>query len=119
MADLGAEVIKIEDPVDGGDEARKHGPFPGDVPHPEKSGLFLWLNANKKGIYPESSIRSRPARSLKNCFRKRMSLSANFPPAKAEPELGTLIMKRSATDQSAAYRHLHFPFRPNRTLSGL
>ena len=50
MADLGAEVIKIEDPVAGADDARRHGPFPDDVSHPEKSGLFLWLNANKKGI---------------------------------------------------------------------
>ena len=26
------------------------GPFPGDKPHPEKSGLFLALNANKLGV---------------------------------------------------------------------
>jgi crotonobetainyl-CoA:carnitine CoA-transferase CaiB-like acyl-CoA transferase len=26
------------------------GPFPGDIPHPEKSGLFLYLNTNKKGV---------------------------------------------------------------------
>ena len=49
MADLGAEVIKIESPGEG-DEARKRGPFPGDGPHPEKSGLFLYLNTNKYGI---------------------------------------------------------------------
>ncbi|MFH1629864.1 MAG: CoA transferase [Pseudomonadota bacterium] len=49
MADLGAEVIKIEPPVDG-DPARRMPPFPGDKPHPEKSGLFLYLNTNKKGI---------------------------------------------------------------------
>jgi len=49
MADLGAEVIKIESPGTG-DEARKRGPFPGDDPHPEKSGLFLYLNTNKCGI---------------------------------------------------------------------
>src|SRR5215217_1507533 len=47
-ADLGADVIKIEPPE--GDETRRFGPFPGDVPHPEKSGLFLYLNANKKGV---------------------------------------------------------------------
>ena len=49
MADLGAEVIKIEEPGSG-DEARQHGPFLNDIPHPEKSGLFLVLNTNKLGI---------------------------------------------------------------------
>ncbi len=49
MADLGAEVIKIEDPGLG-DAARRYGPFPQDIPHPEKSGLFIYLNSNKKGI---------------------------------------------------------------------
>lgn len=48
LADLGAEVIKVEEP--GGDLARKRGPFPGDTPHPEKSGLFLYLNTNKLGV---------------------------------------------------------------------
>src|SRR5436190_1902132 len=49
LADLGAQVIKVE-PPGGGDATRARGPFPGDVPHPEKSGLFLYLNANKRGI---------------------------------------------------------------------
>ena len=49
MADLGAEVIKIEQPIDG-DPARQMPPFPEDKPHPEKSGLFLYLNTNKQGI---------------------------------------------------------------------
>lgn len=49
MADMGAEVIKIEEPVRG-DESRDYGPFPGDIPHPERSGLFLYLNTNKLGI---------------------------------------------------------------------
>src|SRR4030042_330019 len=49
LADLGAEVVKIEKPVIC-DEARKWGPFPKDVPHSEKSGLFLYLNTNKVGI---------------------------------------------------------------------
>ena len=49
LADLGAEVIKIEKPGVG-DEARRRGPFPGDIPHPERSGLFLYLNTNKFGI---------------------------------------------------------------------
>src|SRR5215831_9230323 len=48
LADFGAEVIKVEEP--GGDLSRKRGPFPGDTPHPERSGLFLYLNTNKLGI---------------------------------------------------------------------
>lgn len=49
LADLGAEVVKIEQPLVG-DEARRRGPFLNDVPHPERSGLFLNLNTNKLGI---------------------------------------------------------------------
>jgi len=49
MADLGAEVIKIEPPGKG-DPARRMPPFPGDTPHSEKSGLFSYLNTNKQGI---------------------------------------------------------------------
>src|SRR4051794_29751622 len=48
LADLGADVVKVETPE--GDNVRGRGPFPGDVPHPEKSGIFLYLNANKRGI---------------------------------------------------------------------
>jgi crotonobetainyl-CoA:carnitine CoA-transferase CaiB-like acyl-CoA transferase len=49
LADLGADVVKIESPG-AGDAARRRGPFPHDTPHPERSGLFLYLNANKRGI---------------------------------------------------------------------
>lgn len=49
LADYGADVIKVERPGVG-DSARGMGPFPGDIPHPEKSGLFLHLNTNKRSI---------------------------------------------------------------------
>jgi crotonobetainyl-CoA:carnitine CoA-transferase CaiB-like acyl-CoA transferase len=49
MADLGAEVVKVE-PPGGGDRARTRGPFPGGTPHADKSGLFLYLNTNKRGV---------------------------------------------------------------------
>ena len=49
MGDLGAEVIKVEEPGVG-DEARRHEPFKDDIPHPERSGLFLYLNTNKLGV---------------------------------------------------------------------
>ena len=49
LADMGAEVIKVEPPLTG-EEARWHGPFPKDIPDKEKSGLFLYLNTNKYGV---------------------------------------------------------------------
>ena len=48
MADLGAEVIKVEEP--GGDIARQRGPFPNGDVDPERSGLFLYLNTNKHSV---------------------------------------------------------------------
>ena len=48
LADLGAEVIKVERPT--GDTARKRGPYLHDEPNPETSGLFLYTNTNKKGV---------------------------------------------------------------------
>ena len=46
FSDYGADVIKVELP--DGDAARRAGPFPQDVPHPEKSGLFFINNTNKR-----------------------------------------------------------------------
>lgn len=48
LADLGAEVTKIEKP--GGDQARQVGPFLGRIPHPERSLYWFAYNANKMGI---------------------------------------------------------------------
>ncbi|MBI3249917.1 MAG: CoA transferase [Deltaproteobacteria bacterium] len=48
MADLGADVVKVEEPA--GDLARQRGPFPSGIADPEKSGLFLYLNTNKRGV---------------------------------------------------------------------
>ena len=49
LSNQGAQVIKVEKPGLG-DKARSWGPFPENLPHPEKSGLFLFLNTNKSGI---------------------------------------------------------------------
>lgn len=49
FADYGADVVKIE-PPGRGDAARTWGPFPGDEPNPEKSGLYFFLNTNKRGV---------------------------------------------------------------------
>jgi benzylsuccinate CoA-transferase BbsE subunit len=48
LADLGAEVIKVERP--GGDPSRDNGPFYHKIRHPEKSLYWFAYNLNKKGI---------------------------------------------------------------------
>jgi crotonobetainyl-CoA:carnitine CoA-transferase CaiB-like acyl-CoA transferase len=49
LAQFGAEVVKVEKPGLG-DKARSWGPFPDNLPHPEKSGLFMFLNNNKSSV---------------------------------------------------------------------
>jgi len=48
LADMGADVIKVEPPE--GDPSRQCGPFPNSGPHPERSALFLYSNTSKRGI---------------------------------------------------------------------
>jgi len=49
LAEYGADVIKVEPPVIG-DPTRELGPFPSNITDAERSGLFIHLNSNKKGI---------------------------------------------------------------------
>ena len=48
LADMGADVIKVERP--GGDPTRNIGPFSGIAPSPDKSLFFLYHNTNKRSI---------------------------------------------------------------------
>ncbi|MXX46873.1 MAG: hypothetical protein F4Z38_01000 [Chloroflexi bacterium] len=48
LADLGADVIKVE--VPGGDQVRRLSPFPKDEPWRERSGLHLFLDTNKRSV---------------------------------------------------------------------
>ncbi len=78
MADLGAEVIKVEEPGSG-DESRQHGPFPNDIPHPERSGLFLNLNTNKVGV--TLNLRARTGQKiLKELLKDADVFVENNPP---------------------------------------
>ncbi len=56
FADLGAQVIKVEPPM--GDVSRSQGPFPDDLPHDEKSGLFLHLNTGKQSVTLDVTVPS-------------------------------------------------------------
>lgn len=48
LADLGADVVRVEPP--GGDPMRAFPPFAGDIPHHERSLYFLHFNLNKRSI---------------------------------------------------------------------
>ncbi len=48
LADMGADVIKIEKP--DGDPARRLGPFKNAVRLPEQSGTFFYFNFNKRSV---------------------------------------------------------------------
>jgi CoA:oxalate CoA-transferase len=84
LADYGAEVIKIEPPA--GDESRRLGPFPEDLPHPEKSGLFLHLNTNKKSVTLDVATTSGVV-ILKKLLAKADVLVESSPPGRMD-ELG-------------------------------
>ena len=55
LADYGANVIKVERPQVG-DHSRKIGPFPSDIQDNETSGVFLFLNTNKRSISTEKIL---------------------------------------------------------------
>ena len=48
LADMGADVVKIERP--GGDATRNLPPFWHDTPDPERSLFFLYMNTSKRGV---------------------------------------------------------------------
>ena len=48
LADMGADVIKIEPPA--GDDARRIGPFLDDLPHHDRSLFFWFYNLNKRSL---------------------------------------------------------------------
>ncbi|MFJ7747864.1 CaiB/BaiF CoA transferase family protein [Peribacillus sp. NPDC097295] len=85
LADLGAEVIKIEQPGKG-DPSRKEGPFPNDEPNHDASGLFGYLNNNKIGITLDLKS-ERGVEIIKTLVRDADVLVENFSP-RVMPSLG-------------------------------
>ena len=58
LADLGADVIKVESPL-GGDSVRRRRPFPADRPGRETSGLHLFLDTQQTQRLSRSGERRR------------------------------------------------------------
>ncbi|MFH1650604.1 MAG: CoA transferase [Chloroflexota bacterium] len=76
LADLGADVIKVEKP--GGDGARRRGPFYRDEPNPEKSLYWFAYNLNKRGITLD--IKSAEGQALlKQLARRADVVIESFP----------------------------------------
>jgi crotonobetainyl-CoA:carnitine CoA-transferase CaiB-like acyl-CoA transferase len=107
FADLGAEVTKIEPP--GGDPLRRWGPFPGGVVDPQRSGLFEYLNAEKRCATMENAP---------ELIARADVLVENFPPGtldgwgldadtlqRLNPNL--VLLRLSAFGQSGPWRDRH------------
>jgi CoA:oxalate CoA-transferase len=78
LAGLGSEVIKVERPG-AGEVSRRAGPFPGAEPHPERSALFLYLNAGKKSITLD--VASQTGAAIVRCLARECDiLVESFPP---------------------------------------
>jgi crotonobetainyl-CoA:carnitine CoA-transferase CaiB-like acyl-CoA transferase len=124
---LGAEVIKIEKP-DTGDPSRQLGPFPDDVPHLEKSALFLYLNTNKKSVTLDLT-QSKQLGQFKKLVEKADILVENFAPGVMSQlgldydtlsKINSELVMESITDfgQTGPYRHYKGGRLVNYALSG-
>ena len=82
FAGFGAEVIKVERPMEG-DAARSVAPFLDDEPGRERSGLFLYLNVNKKGITLDPATATGAA-LLRELVRDTDIIIESFSPGQME-----------------------------------
>ena len=94
LADLGADVVKIEKP--GGDKARSLGPFYHEEPDPEKSLYWFAYNLNKKGI--TLNIESEEGRQIfTKLVRNADFVIESFAPGYLD-DLGLSYLKLSQTN---------------------
>jgi crotonobetainyl-CoA:carnitine CoA-transferase CaiB-like acyl-CoA transferase len=77
LALSGADVIKVEPPQ--GDITRRRGPFPGDVANPDRSDLYLYLNADKSGVVMDLA-KAADRERLANLLADADILIHNVPP---------------------------------------
>jgi benzylsuccinate CoA-transferase BbsE subunit len=96
LADLGAEVIKVEPPE--GDCTRRLGTFPGDVPHHDKGGLFLHLNTNKKSVTLDLASTSGQVVLRKLLEKADVLVESEAPGVMAGRELGYEQLKEEFPD---------------------
>lgn len=77
LAQLGADVVKVEPPA--GDPSRRRGPFPAGGPHAERGGLHLYLNQGKRGIVVDWSKEAERLRFRELAARADVVLASGSP----------------------------------------
>jgi crotonobetainyl-CoA:carnitine CoA-transferase CaiB-like acyl-CoA transferase len=81
LADMGADVIKIEPPA--GEESRRMPPFKDDMPHRETSLYFLHFNTNKRSITLD--VASTDGRAIFLALARQADVVVEtYPPAEAD-----------------------------------
>ena len=85
LADLGADVIKVEPP--GGDTDRWRAPFAGNVAAPDRSLPFLYRNANKRGAVIDRRSADGWRRFIELCDRADILLENLGPDAQRAERL--------------------------------
>src|SRR5215813_11479539 len=79
LADLGAEVLKIEPP--GGDALRKRGPFIGGEPHPDCGAQWVARNLGKRSLVLDLT-QAAGAQRLRDLARQADVLIESFAPGR-------------------------------------
>lgn len=115
LADMGAEVTKVERP--GGDKSRTVGPFWGNTPHPEKSLSFWYHNTSKLGI--TLNLENEEGQQLFRRLAQRTDVVVeSFPPgyldklglgygSLSELNPGLIMASVTGFGQSGPYREYH------------
>ena len=87
LGDLGAEVIKFEEP-EIGDTSRKQEPFLKDIPGTERSGLYQYVNMNKLVI--TLNLETTTGKKIFGELLKTADIFVENNPPKRMKELGVL-----------------------------
>jgi benzylsuccinate CoA-transferase BbsE subunit len=98
LAEMGADVIKIERP--GGDSTREIPPFWGDEPHPERGLFFLYTNTSKRGVTLDIS-RPKGQELFKALARTAQLVVETFP---REANAGLVLTSITGFGQTGPYR---------------
>ena len=127
FADFGAEVIKIEPP--GGDAARHLAPLVDAGDGHRESGVFAWLNTNKKSVIANLAQPADVARVRALLATCDLLLDARTPPEIAASPLshhalrasdpGLAITGLSWFGETGPYRNYHVTESVCRSLAGL